>query len=151
VTALDASPEVLALARARAGEARVSYEQADIFAWEPERSFDVCFFSFWLSHVPEERFESFWSKVARALRPEGRVFFIDSLRNEQAGAADHQLPDGTQETMQRRLADGREFRIVKRFHEIQALQDRLTALGWSADVKQTPEFFLYGSASPRGG
>ena len=32
---------------------------------------------FWLSHVPAERFASFWSLVADCLTPEGRVFFAD--------------------------------------------------------------------------
>jgi hypothetical protein len=49
--------------------------------------------------------------------------------------------------MLRRLADGREYRIVKRFYEPQALQPRLAESGWSAHVHATPEFFLYGDAA----
>jgi ubiquinone/menaquinone biosynthesis C-methylase UbiE len=148
VTALDGSPEMLELCRARVNDPRVSYIQADLFAWEPDRTYDVCFFSFWLSHVPEERFEAFWEKVRRAVGSEGRVFFIDSLRSEQASAVDHKLPDRNEETMLRRLADGREYHIVKRFHEPHALQQRLTHLGWNAHVQTTPEFFIYGHATP---
>jgi len=148
LTALDASAEVLALARVRAQSSRVSFVQADIFSWEPPRhSFDVCFFSFWLSHVPDERFEAFWRKVELALRPRGRVFLIDSLRHEQASAVDHRLPGDGDETMERRLSDGREFRIVKRFHKAAALQRRLASLGWDARIEQTREFFLFGEAS----
>ena len=110
------------------------------------RTYDVCVFGFWLSHVPEERFEAFWEKVRRAIGSQGRVFFIDSLRSEQASAVDHTLPDQGEETMLRRLADGREYRIVKRFHEPQPLQQRLTDLGWSALVQTTSEFFIYGQA-----
>ncbi len=76
VTAVDGSPEMLELCRARVNHPRVSYVQADIFEWRPERTYDVCFFGFWLSHVPEERFEVFWQKVKQALRPGGRVFFV---------------------------------------------------------------------------
>jgi len=50
--------------------------------------------------------------------------------------------------MLRRLADGREYHIVKRFHEPQPLQRRLAELGWSALVQATPEFFIYGHATP---
>jgi 2-polyprenyl-3-methyl-5-hydroxy-6-metoxy-1,4-benzoquinol methylase len=71
VTAVDASPEVIELARAGVDDPRVSYVQADLFAWEPEQTYDVCFFGFWLSHVPEAQFENFWTKVRRALGPEG--------------------------------------------------------------------------------
>jgi hypothetical protein len=49
--------------------------------------------------------------------------------------------------MTRRLADGREFRIVKRFYEPHALRQRLAGLGWHAQVQATPEFFIYGEAT----
>jgi SAM-dependent methyltransferase len=147
LTALDASPEVLELARGRVAEGSVSYVEADLFEWEPEPIYDVCFFGFWLSHVPEERFDSFWRKVGRALRPGGRALFIDSLRSDVASAVDHRLPDRGAETMTRRLANGRQYRIVKRFHEPSVLRRRLLELGWLAEVAATPEFFLYGQAT----
>lgn len=148
LTAIDASPEVLELARACVDDPGVSYVQADLFAWEPDHTCDVCFFAFWLSHVPEERFETFWENVKQAVEPRGRVFFVDSSRSEQASAVDHTLPRQGEETMLRRLADGREYHIVKRFYEPHALQQRLTELGWSAHVQRTPEFFIYGHATP---
>jgi demethylmenaquinone methyltransferase/2-methoxy-6-polyprenyl-1,4-benzoquinol methylase len=148
VTALDGSTEMLALCRARVSDPHVQRVQTDLFAWEPDRTYDVCFFGFWLSHVPEDRFEEFWEKVSRAVGPEGRVFFVDSLRSDKASAVDHKLPEQSDETMLRRLADGREYHIVKRFHEPQPLQERLAALGWSALVLATPEFFIYGQATP---
>jgi len=77
VTAVDASPEMLAIAAARAGSERVRFIQADLFAWEPDRRYDVVFFGFWLSHVPPARFEPFWAVVADCLKPQGRVFFAD--------------------------------------------------------------------------
>ena len=43
----------------------------------PDRRYDAVFFGFWISHVPEEKFASFWSLVAEALEPGGRVFFFD--------------------------------------------------------------------------
>jgi SAM-dependent methyltransferase len=46
----------------------------------PTREFDVCFFGFWHSHVPAQRFEAFWQLVGRALRPGGRVFLVDNAR-----------------------------------------------------------------------
>jgi demethylmenaquinone methyltransferase/2-methoxy-6-polyprenyl-1,4-benzoquinol methylase len=147
VTALDAAPEVVELARERVADARVEYVVADAFAWEPERTYDLCFFAFWLSHVPAERFAGFWEKVARALAPGGRVFFVDSAPSERASAADHKPTPGEQ-TMLRRLADGSEYRIVKHWFEPDALQPRIAALGWDARLARTSEFFVYGEAAP---
>ncbi|HST55196.1 MAG TPA: methyltransferase domain-containing protein [Solirubrobacteraceae bacterium] len=126
--------------------APVTYVEADLFAWEPRETYDVCFFSFWLSHVPEERFAAFWEQVKRALAPGGRVFFIDSTRHDLASAVDHKLPGEAEDTMLRRLADGREFQIVKRFYEPARLQQRLADIGWTASVDVTSEFFVYGEA-----
>jgi 2-polyprenyl-3-methyl-5-hydroxy-6-metoxy-1,4-benzoquinol methylase len=148
VTAIDASPEVIEIARARTGDRRVEYAQADLFAWEPQRVYDVCFFSFWLSHVPDERFAAFWESVRRAVAPSGRVFFVDSARSDFASAADHKLAAPHDQVMLRRLADGSEYRIVKHWFEPDALQRRLAQLGWNAELRMTSEFFIYGEARP---
>ena len=158
VTAVDGAAEVLALNRAQIGALgksdSVSYVQADLFEWAPPReAFDACVFAFWLSHVPENRFATFWETVATALRPGGRVLSIDSAHAERSKARDHTMPAEDSDTEQRRLDDGREFEIVKRYDEPAALRERLAELGWEADVRSTGEFFIYGSAtrvSPRG-
>jgi SAM-dependent methyltransferase len=149
LTAVDASPEVLAINRARVASDRVTYVQADLFEYEPEpASYDVCFFSFWLSHVPADRFAAFWETVASALKPGGRVLFFDSSRNELSTAADHQLADDG-DTQTRRLNDGREFEIIKRYYDPRLLERQLARLGWKCPVRTTPgEFFMYGIAEP---
>jgi SAM-dependent methyltransferase len=148
LTALDGSTEMLELNRASLGDPAVEYRHTDLFTWRPSEAYDVCFFSFWLSHVPEERFDQFWETVRRALRPDGRVFFLDSARSERASAADHKLPEAGEQTMLRRLRDGREYQIVKRFYDPEQLQRRLGDLGWAVRVESTPEYFLYGQGAP---
>ena len=77
VTAVDASPEMLAIASTRVNSDRAHFIRADIFNWTPDRRYDVVFFGFWLSHVPLERFSSFWAMVVDCLKPSGRVLFVD--------------------------------------------------------------------------
>jgi demethylmenaquinone methyltransferase/2-methoxy-6-polyprenyl-1,4-benzoquinol methylase len=90
LVAVDASAEMVEINRARTGAGAVEYVRADLFEWAPPAAeFDVCFFGFWLSHVPEARFERFWETVRASLRPGGRVFFVDSARTERSTAADH--------------------------------------------------------------
>jgi SAM-dependent methyltransferase len=140
VTAVDASPEVIALNRARVASARVDYVLADVFAWTPDRAYDFVLFTFWISHVPPARFEEFWALVRRALRPGGRVFFADNLRPAPG-------PPAGATVERRRLNDGREFDIVKVYHDPPALERRLAALGWHATVTTTPRFFIHGTAT----
>jgi demethylmenaquinone methyltransferase/2-methoxy-6-polyprenyl-1,4-benzoquinol methylase len=140
LTCVDASVETTRLARGRAPKA--TFVQADIFAWTPERVYDVVFFSFWLSHVPASRFDEFWDLVAGALAPGGRVFFIDSY-----AAEEFQRPGDPDRVVVRRLNDGREFNAIKNNYEPAALAARLRAGGWSAQAATTGKFFYYGSAS----
>lgn len=158
ITALDASTEVLTINRARLNRSgtglaaapgpTIIYEQADIFTWQPRERYDVIFFSFWLSHVPCERFDAFWRTVRAALADGGRVFFIDSLYTDVSTARDHQLAGPEAASLRRRLNDGREYSIVKVFYRPDELCERLSALGWRADVRATASFFLYGEAVP---
>jgi SAM-dependent methyltransferase len=149
LTAVDAASEVLAINRARVDDPRVQYLEADLFEWAPPvASYDACVFAFWLSHVPDDRFAAFWSSVRAALRPHGRVLFIDSARTERSTAADHRLPGEDEQTMTRRLDDGREFQIVKRFYEPAALTRELDELGWDFGLGSTGEFFIYGTGTP---
>ncbi|HXU56864.1 MAG TPA: class I SAM-dependent methyltransferase, partial [Casimicrobiaceae bacterium] len=59
---------------------------------------------------------------------------------------DHVLPGREPGIVTRKLNDGREFRIVKVFYEPAALAAKLDALGWKADLAQTPHYFIYGEA-----
>ncbi len=144
IVAVDASPEVIALNRQRVNSAKVEYHVADIFAWEAREAFDLIFFSFWLSHVPRERFTSFWDSVRGALRPGGQAFFLDSLLEQSSSALDHAAPDKSG-VVRRKLNDGREFDIVKIFYEPGELEQMLVQQGWRGRVRTTETFFLYGS------
>jgi SAM-dependent methyltransferase len=142
VTALDASPEMLAIARDRIGDdAPVRFVQADVFAWKADRRYDVVFFAFWLSHVPLERFEAFWSLVGDCLGPGGRVFFVDDAYRTQ----DELIEGESGSTIRRRLKDGSEHRAVKVPHTARELEARLAALGWRISVTQTSGPFYWGS------
>ena len=146
LTLVDSSPEVLAINASRVRHPHVEYIQADLFSWRSRTEYDVVFFSFWMSHVPLERFEALWDMVRQCLAPNGRVFFIDSLYDDRSTARDHQLHGPSATTINRRLNDGRAYRIVKVFYRASDLQQRLEQLGWQADVRRTETYFLYGAS-----
>jgi demethylmenaquinone methyltransferase/2-methoxy-6-polyprenyl-1,4-benzoquinol methylase len=146
VPAVDAAPEMLARARARVAGLDVEFVQADIFDWRAPRRFDTVFFSFWLSHVPPERFAAFWRTVGDALRPGGHACFVDSspgdLVNEEL------LDDYAAPWARRPLPDGGTARVVKVFHDPGQLAAALHGLGWSARVWPVGAALLAGAAAP---
>jgi demethylmenaquinone methyltransferase/2-methoxy-6-polyprenyl-1,4-benzoquinol methylase len=148
LTVVDAAEEVLDLNRRRVGDG-VTHIHADLFAWEPLETYDVVFFSFWLSHVPPERFGRFWKLVRSALAPGGRVFFIDNLASPEAAALDPEHPGRDAGSVTRHLSDGRAFQIWKVLHRPKQLQVELAKLGWEATVHRAGHFFLHGRAIPR--
>ncbi|HUD37409.1 MAG TPA: class I SAM-dependent methyltransferase [Streptosporangiaceae bacterium] len=143
VTAVDGSPEMLAIAAARLGAGQLRLVQADLFGWVPDRRYDVVFFGFWLSHVPLERFASFWSLVADCLKDGGRVFFADDAYR----TPDELIEGPSSSTIRRRLDDGTPYRIVKVPHHPAELERRLQRLGWSIKVTATAGPFYWGAGS----
>ncbi|HJQ74806.1 MAG TPA: class I SAM-dependent methyltransferase [Gaiellaceae bacterium] len=136
VVAVDANAETLALNTPEA-----ELVQADVFAWRPEERFDLVSFSFWLSHVPEERFDEFWALVRSALAPGGRVFLVDSG----AGDTAHTGTDQADWEETRSLSDGRTFRIVKRRWAPEELAERVRPLGFELELRDTANrHFLVG-------
>ncbi|HEU5215118.1 MAG TPA: class I SAM-dependent methyltransferase [Gaiellaceae bacterium] len=162
VVAVDANAETLALNTTDA-----ELVQADVFEWRPAHraqeapgvsgrassawpttlpaeQFELVFFSFWLSHVPEERFDEFWSLVRAALAPGGRVFLVDSG----AGDTAHTGTDQAGEEETRSLADGRTFRIVKRRWAPAELAERVRPLGFELRLCDTANgHFLVGGGA----
>ncbi len=144
LTAVDASAEMLELARARVQSPRVRFVQADIFGWEPDGRYDAVVFCFWLSHVPLERFDEFWDLVGRALKDDGRVFFADD-----AHRTPEELVDGESgQTVRRSLSDGSTRTIFKVPHEPAGLERRLASIGWRISVRAAEGPFFWGQGSP---
>ncbi len=132
VTAIDAAPEMIERNRARHAAHDVRYVVADLFQWTPDRQYDIVFFGFWLSHVPREAFAPFWEIVAGALRPDGRVVFVDDHWEPRTEGASGSVTTGSVTT--RVLEDQRTFRIVKELYQPAELESMLRGLGWDATV-----------------
>jgi len=157
VTAVDASPEVLAINRIKNGADRVDYVVADLFDWTPPRRYDAVFFSFWISHVPAARWDGFWDLVKSSLEPGGLVLFCDNAHPEHAGrhgpgdwpvAAKLRQPDTTEtEVERRRLRDGSSYTVVKNYWWPGDLTDDLRERGWRVTVDNTSFAFICGQGS----
>ncbi len=144
VTAVDASPEMIEINRAKVSSNRVTYVQADLFNWRPEHLYDAVLFCFWISHVPLERLDSFLCSVAAMLRPGGKVFFVDGRRNSDGSAAHQQAAKQASQLTKRILNDGRTFEIIKNYYDPTDLAARCRQAGLAVTVGETSTHFLYG-------
>jgi demethylmenaquinone methyltransferase/2-methoxy-6-polyprenyl-1,4-benzoquinol methylase len=146
VTAVDASEPMLARNRAEVEAANVTYIQADLFDWQPSRTYDVVFFGFWLSHVPPARFDRFWAMVRRCVADNGRVAFVDE--DDRGRDADEvRVVDGMP-LARRALGDGQELDVIKLFWNADELTTRLRAIGWAFDIRLVGDVFMYGVGTP---
>ena len=159
VTALDSSAEMLEINRQKIQSERVTYTLTDIFYWQPVVAYDAIFMGFWLSHVPPAMLYEFIGTVAGALKPGGKIFFVDSLPELSSTAKDmtrdlaetlarregaSELLASDYATILRRLNDGREFQIVKAYYLPDNLAGQFKTYDIDMTIKQTTNFFLYG-------
>lgn len=144
VHAVDAAPAMLARNRARmAGAHHVSYELADLFTWTPQRRYDVVFFGFWLSHVPDARLGAFWNMVSGCLAPGGQAALVDSRPHPDSADTRHSRVE------RRNLPDGRTFEVVKRYWSADELREDMSRRRWRIDVDPTAhDLMLRATMSP---
>lgn len=101
-------------------------KQVDIFetSWHREFESDLCFFGFWLSHIPPERLQKFWSIVKQLLIRNGRIVVFDSYLNRtELNCLSHE-----NNVQVRVLNDGRQFRVYKKYytkHELEQIANEL--------------------------
>jgi len=115
-------------------------------AWaEPDRAVDAVVLGFWLSHVDRDRTAAFLALARRWLKPGGTLAIIDSLADPQSGADDQPPVVGDRAT--RRIADGREFTIVKVHRDAAELDAALRAAGFGeVRVETSGRFFVLADA-----
>lgn len=116
-------------------------------AWaEPDRAVDAVVLGFWLSHVDRDRTAAFLELARRWLKPGGTLAIIDSLADPQSGADDH--PPVIGDRAMRRVADGREFTIVKVQRDPAELAAALSAAGFrDVQATTTGRFFVLASCT----
>jgi demethylmenaquinone methyltransferase/2-methoxy-6-polyprenyl-1,4-benzoquinol methylase len=138
ILAVDASPEMLALNRAKVADARVRYQLADLFTWEADAPVDLAFAAFWFSHVPAVRLSPMLSEVRRAVRPGGQLCIVDEP--DTSPARPTVIPDTHLEM--RELRDGRQFQIVKIYRSPQYLTALCRDAGFTQVINISGTYFF---------
>jgi len=144
LTAIDASPEMLALARQKVGNAVVQFQQADLFSWQPRQQYDLVFFANWLSHVPPQRLDTFLGTVARAVCPDGSLAIVDQYAPMQEDREIIVRDAGEGAIYARRpLRNGQTFLIVKVFYDLQIIEHLLETLGFTVKIHKLDDIFFF--------
>lgn len=90
MTAVDFSD--IALERGRALSDRVEFVEADVFSWEPERSFDLVLIAY--LQVEDEPLAELVARARQWLNPGGELFLIGhDISNLDEGVGGPQVPD----------------------------------------------------------
>nr|MBA2380567.1 class I SAM-dependent methyltransferase [Chloroflexota bacterium] len=144
----DAAEGPLERARERlvAHRLRAHLHARDAWAEPDGDPADALFAGFWLSHIERDRTAEFLHLAGRWLAPAGRIALIDSLPDPRSGAIDHEAARDDRSV--RRLADGREFTIVKVYRTVDEIAAALTAAGFrEVAVTSTGRFFILATAT----
>jgi len=124
VTALDAAPETLDIARGRVPGSNVEFLVGDAYDLSQHASFDAAFLGFWFSHVPRARQRAFLLGLNAALRPGAKVVMLDNRYVEGSSTPVSERDADGNGYQERRLDDGSTHRVLKNFpseHELRSL------------------------------
>lgn len=138
IVAVDGAQEMLEVNRAKLGSPKVQYQQADLFNWKPDATYDLVFFGFWLSHVPNDQLNAFLAEAARAVAPGGRLVIVD----EPGGGKNASGPAENNAEQTRTLQSGNTFRIVKTYYDVNQLKDKLRGLGFGQVEAWVGDYFF---------
>jgi demethylmenaquinone methyltransferase/2-methoxy-6-polyprenyl-1,4-benzoquinol methylase len=111
--------------------------------------FDLVFLGFFVSHIPQELWKSWWHRVATWIEPDGMAYIVDDAAGPDRPYSGDAVEDGPPHAHRRRLGGGREYTIVKVFYSPEELSERLDEVGWRAELTSSGEHLVFGSGRPR--
>jgi len=147
VTALDLNEEVLQIARVKENvtkhAAKVTFLRGSAYEIpDLGRVHDALFASFWWSHVPLERLDGFLVDCKAAVAHGALIAFLDN-RYVEGSSTPVSRRDKQGNTFQmRKLDDGSPHEVLKNFPTESELIQRVSRLGWGANVELLEHYWL---------
>jgi SAM-dependent methyltransferase len=144
VHATDLNDDTLALARAKAYAAPVSFERGDAYAPAagPAR-FDAGLAGLWLSHVDLVRMDEFLRAFHSHLAPGAAVqMFDERATDERPNPPASRVDDAGNRYEMRRLQDGERFEIVKNLFDRARLEALIGPYAASLACRELQYFWL---------
>jgi ubiquinone/menaquinone biosynthesis C-methylase UbiE len=133
--AVDASPEMLAIARSKALPAdKIEFRQGDAYALDSVPGmFDAGLANFWFSHIPKSRMDEFLTAFHARLVPGAVVFMADNVYLPGIGGELVERPGVADTFKMRTLSDGSCQAVLKNYYDAAELQEILQRL--ATDLK----------------
>ena len=143
ITAIDASTEVLAIARQKEYSLdRVRFLLADAFKLDAVPGvYDAAFAGFWFSHIRRQEQSAFLDSLHRKLRPGGTVVLIDNRYVKGSSTPIARSDDAGNTYQVRSLMDGSRHEILKNFPRENELHNLLSPLSTNLIVKEFEYFW----------
>lgn len=137
IVATDLNDETLEIARSRRyGPGEVSFQTVDAYALqEVPGAFDVIFAGFFWSHVLRDDVPRFARVLAGRVAPGGVVVLADNRYVEGSSQPITRTTEAGDTYQRRRLADGREFEVLKNFPDRDQVVGDLSPV--AAEVRYT--------------
>jgi len=151
VTAIDVNEQVLRIARTKSyPQGRVQIVSGDCYAPPiAGRSHDALFAGFWWSHVPLARLDSFLESILPLIAPGGLIAFLDN-RYVTGSSTAIARQDAEGNTYQiRKLEDGSTHEVLKNFPTVSELIQRVSLVGWGANVELFQHYWLLSYWAPK--
>jgi len=143
VTALDLNEEVLEIARSKKNAGKVTFLRGSAYEIpDLGRAYDALFAGFWWSHVPLERLDGFLVDCQSAVAPGALIAFLDNryVEGSSTPVTRHDLQGNTYQM--RKLDDGSPHEVLKNFPTESELIQRVSRLGWGANVELLEHYWL---------
>lgn len=144
VVALDASPQTLEIARAKAlPPGKVRFGVADAYALDPSLGvFDGAFAGFWWSHVPRDAQPAFLASLRARLSPGAVLVMLDN-RYVPGSSTPVSRTDAQGNTYQlRRLEDGSAHEVLKNFPSPAELRGALRAFAEELELRELRHYWI---------
>lgn len=142
LVAIDASSEVLEIARSRVTVKNASFIKGDAYRPPNDQApFQSAFAGFWLSHVPKARLGEFFHSLHRTLAPGAKVVLLDN-RFVEGSSTPLSEQDAEGNTYQSRaLDDGSTHRVLKNFTSEHGLREMVAGIATDVEFHQWQYFW----------
>lgn len=136
VVAVDASPEMLAIAREKGlPPDKVEFYEGDAYSLEAVLGvFDAGLANFWFSHVPKSRISEFLEEFHNRLGSGALVFMCDNVLLPDLGGA-LVTRTGREDTFKlRELSDGSKHEVLKNYYDADQLRAILSPVSSDLNI-----------------